>query len=201
MPEKRENIIYYPEGEGPEEKDAAKNYENEYRQKRAADERRLHSITPEEANKAVKEADKIRKSSRGIMEAEFNDKWLGKNKKEGLKELADWTFTELFRIVSYGVNDAEDLGNLTKKPAGKDAYNDWKEKIEPSLKRLAEEISEIGGQEHILHYFAEEWQPGHDDDDKEKIKEIWKNTGKYQEMEQMKNIVWQIWRKYLNEKR
>lgn len=200
MAEKRENIIYYPEGEKPEQKETAKNREEEYRQKKAAGEKQLRSITPEEANETVIEADKIRKKSREVMEAEFKDRWLGKNGKEGLRDLADWTFTGLFTVVAYGIRDIEDLENLKEKSAGgKKVYKDWKEIIEPSLKRLAKEVSEIGGQEHILQYFAEEWQPGHGEDDKREIREVWKETGAFKEMEEIKNMVWQIWRKYLNE--
>ena len=119
MAEKRENIII----EDPKEKDSTKKAER----KRITDagEQRLHAVSPEEAAEAVKEADAIRKESRGVMEHDFKEKWLGKNREGGLKELADWTFTKLFKIASLGVRDPEDLKENpgTGKAA---AYEEWK---------------------------------------------------------------------------
>lgn len=199
MAEKIKGVIY-PGSETAEQKRQA--IEEERRRIRGdikgdPEEERLQAISPKEAEEAVKEANEIRKQSRGLMAHEFGKMWLGKDGKSGLKELADWTFSRLFRIAAFGVNRPEDLKE--KKGAGvREAYNEWKELIEPSLKRLAKEISEIGAQEHILQFFSEEWQPGHGEDDKRAIKDVWERVGELEKMEKTKNEVWQIWREYSN---
>jgi len=190
MAEKRENIIII---EDPEKKDSTK--QDERKRITGAGEQRLHAVSPEEAAEAVKEADAIRKKSRGVMEHDFKEKWLGKNREGGLKELADWTFSKLFKIAAFGVRNPEDL---KKKSGGEAAYEEWKELIEPSLKRLAKEVAEIGAQEHVLQFFSEEWQPGDNTEDKDRTYGIWKQSQGLQEMEEIKNAAWQIWQDYSN---
>lgn len=130
----------------------------------------------------ITEAEKAMKKPRGIVEGEFNDWWLGRDRKGGAKELAKWVFDkvlvhrELFLNWKEGGTSKE---NITS------AIPDFFETVEPSLKRLASETLEHGGQEHLYQYFWDEWAQGE-----------WKQAQK----ENAAEMVWKIYQRYLDEK-
>lgn len=183
-PEEQSNIN--PPEEAPTDKEKTK---IEKERARRESERRLHTISDEEAKKVEGIVKGILKESRGMGMARLEKWWFGRERKEWEKEeivekeaqkerrggagLAKWVFDQLSFIGGlYWLEKPEKL----KTPEGKL----FSEAIEPSLRRLANEVVMIGAQEDIKNYFRGRWAMG--SSNPRAVGEVWK-----------------IWQKYLDE--
>lgn len=189
--EEKENIIYYPP-ETPEQKQAAKDREEQYRKyrdRRKSDERQPLSLSEEERKKIIAAAEKIRKESRGIRKGNFEKWWFGREKREwekvetiereaeeeqrGGAGLAKWVFDQLALIGgTFWTIQKENLAM----PNGKL----FSETVEPSVKRLTKEVVEYGAQEDLRNYF-------------------WDRLAFSAQNPRAAKEVWKIWQKYLEE--
>jgi len=148
-----EKIIYSPEGESPEKKQSAKDYEEKARRE---SERRLHVVPEEEAKEFVKVAEKSRKGSIGVSRAEMKDWWEGKEKGKGARDSAETLFDYFHYRINLSAHKPE--GGREKEKTEERDFIVTKE-IKPSLEDLAKDVILHGAQEDVLLYLMDEWRP------------------------------------------
>lgn len=183
-----EKIIYYSP-ENPEDKKAAKDHEEEHLEERGytssaedakLEERKPSHISKEEAAAAIEEAERAVKESRGLADGKFKRWWLGVERGEGAKKLAEWIFDSLF--VLYHLWEGQKMA--TTEPE-KESLRDivaLDDKLEPHIRRLAEETILHGAQEDVLLYFMDEWRRG---------------PTKYKLPAEARQKIWEVWNEYL----
>jgi hypothetical protein len=133
-------------------------------------------VTPEELRATIADAEKARKTSRGVMEAEFKDWWQGDKKRsiESAKSLAKWVFEQLAIYRDLFLDWQE--GRIPKEKVDMRGLPSFFKAVEPSIRQLIWGVLKYGGQEHVAQYFWQEFAPQYNKDLTEKV---WKIYQKY----------------------